>query len=143
MKITYDINQQMLWMMIFGVCTYMTDSFVGIALSINSDDISYCKSLRLTRWQMLRETLIFGKAAAIFAAAIQQFAIAWMLIAAIENIAKANGGIGVVLADSNKYFRFDQVYSIQLLILLTGITIDFTLRVIMVWIFPYTTLKKL
>lgn len=143
MKITGDIQQQMLWMMIFGVCTYMTDSFIGIALSINKDDISYCKSLRLTRWQMLRETLILGKSADIFLAATQQFAIAWMLISSIENIFKTNGGIGVVLADSNKYFKFDQVYAVQIIILLTGITIDFTLRLIRSWIYPYTQLKQI
>lgn len=141
MKLTSDIEQQMMWMMVFGVSTFLIDSFISISLSIGPDDIAYCKSLRLSRWKMVRELLIFGKASEIFAAATQQFAMAWMLIAAIENIFKSNGGIGVVLAESNKYFRLDQVYAVEIIILLTGITVDYTLRQVKLWLFPWERLK--
>jgi NitT/TauT family transport system permease protein len=132
------IEDQMTWMMVFGITTWLLDSMVGIALSISDDEVMYARSLRLTRWQTMREVLIKGKAADIFGAIIVNFAMAWMLLASIENIAKASGGIGVVLADSNKYWKFDQVYAIQLLILLTGIGMDWLLRKVKIFLFPYS-----
>ena len=58
-----------------------------------------------------------------------------------ENVCKSSGGIGVVLAESSKYIRLDEVYAIQLLILLTGIGLDFVLTKVRGFLFPYTLLK--
>lgn len=145
MKVTVemggDITDQMFYMMVFGVTTFLIDSLISISLSIGPADIAYCKSLRLNRWQMVKELLIFGKASEIFAAAIQQFAMAWMLVSAIENIFKTNGGIGVVLAESNKYLRMDQIIAVQIIILVTGTVCDYGLRSIRLWLFPQERLK--
>lgn len=137
MKITVDIQQQMLWMMVWGISTWLIYSLVGIALSITDKEIEYARSLRLNRWQVMREVLIKGKAADIFQAVIANFAIAWMMLATIENLSKGTGGIGVVLAESNKYYKFGEVYAIQILILFSGIGIDVSLRKIKDWIFPH------
>ena len=75
MKITDNTDQQMLWMMIWGITTWLMYSMIGIALSINDDDISYARSLRLSKWQMIKELLIKGKAVDIFQAFISNFAI--------------------------------------------------------------------
>lgn len=136
------VTSQMMYMMIFGITTWMTDSMIGIALSTSQDEVMYARSLRMSRWAAMREILIYGRAADMFKAVISNFAMAWMLLAAVENIAKANGGIGVVLAESNKYYKFEEVYAIQLLILCTGIVIDFLLNQLRLWIFPYTNLKS-
>lgn len=141
MKISGNIDEQMLYMMMFGITTWMVYAMIDIALSITDDEVMYARSLRLNRWQSMREILIYGKAADLFNAAIGVFAIAWMLLAAVENIAKASGGIGVVLAESNKYFKMEEVYAIQFLILFTGIIIDFLLRKLRHFLFPYTNLK--
>jgi NitT/TauT family transport system permease protein len=142
MKMTHDIQSQMLWMMVFGVTTWLIDSMVGVALAISPEEIMYAKSLRLNRWQMMREILMFGKAADLFQCIIANFAMAWLLLASVENIAKSSGGIGVVLAESNKYFKFDEVYAIQFIILLTGIGVDFGLNKLRAFFFPYTALKN-
>lgn len=89
----------------------------------------------------MRELLIYGKASNILECIISNFAMAWMLLAAVENIAKASGGIGVVLAESNKYYKFEEVYAIQLMILLTGIIIDYLLGYTKRFLFPHTNLK--
>lgn len=141
MKMTGSIEQQKSWMMVFGVTTWLVDSMIGIALSINDDDVMYARSLRLSRWQTMKELLIFGKAAELFGAVVSNFAMAWMLLASIENLVKSAGGIGVVMAESSKYYRFDEVYAIQILILLTGITIDAAGNWLKGVIFPYTALK--
>lgn len=138
MKITPDIDSQKLWMMIFGVTTWLIDSYIGVALSITDDDLAYAKSLRLSRTQMIKELFIYGKSKEIFEATIANFAMAWMLLAAIENISKSSGGIGVVLSESNKYFKLEEVYAIQFLILFTGIFIDYILNIVKLWMIPYS-----
>lgn len=136
------VNNQMLYMMVFGITTWMIDGMIGIALSISNDEVMYARSLRMSRWAAMREILIYGKAAEMFKVVISNFAMAWMLLAAIENIAKANGGIGVVLAESYKYYKYEEVYCLQIIILCTGIIVDALLNLIRGWIFPYTNLKN-
>lgn len=138
MKITPCMEDGMFAMMVFGITTWLVDSVIGVALSIKPDEIMYAKSLRLTRWQMMRELLIFGKAAQMFMAIVGNFAMAWMLLASIESIVKANGGIGVVLAESYKYYKYAQVYAMQILILATGNALDFGLNWTSLKLFPYT-----
>jgi len=142
MKMTPDISTMMSWMMIFGITTYMIDGAVGIALSVSKDEVNYAKSLRLSRWEVFRELIIYSKLPAFFIMAVSNFAIAWMLLSSVENIAKASGGIGVILAESNKYFKLENIYAIQLLILFTGIVVDYILNLIINWSFPYISLKK-
>ena len=142
MKLTSNVESQMSWIMVFGITTYMIDGAVGIALSISKDDVNYAKSLRLSRWQIFKELIIYSKLPIFFSMVIANFAMAWMLLASVENIAKSAGGIGVILAESSKYFHLEEIYAVQLLILVTGITIDFLLTKINNWLFPYITLKQ-
>jgi len=141
LKINPSATSQMMMMMCFTISAFMIDSFVQIALSIASDNINYCKSLRLSRWEMVRELLIYEKAPEFFIAAIQNFSIAWMMISTVENLFRSNGGLGVVLAGASKYFHYDEIYAIQLIILFTGIIADLILRRIRVFFFPYVKLK--
>jgi ABC-type nitrate/sulfonate/bicarbonate transport system permease component len=136
MKMTGDIQQQMSWMMIFGITTWLVDSMVGIALSITQDEIMYARSLRLSPWAAMREILVLGKAPLMAQAIVSNFAIAWLLLASIENISRGSGGIGVLLYDSNKAFNFNEVYAIQFTILLTGILLDYLLRKLVLALFP-------
>lgn len=142
MKITSSVEQQMAWIMVFGITTFMIDSAVGIALSIGKDEVDYAKSLRLNDWQRFRELVIFNKMPDFLYAVTQNFAMAWMLLASVENICKSSGGIGVVLAESSKYFRLEKVYAIQLLILFTGIGMDYILNLFSRILFPYKSLKR-
>lgn len=143
MKMTSNVDQQMTWIMVFGVATYLIDSAVSLALSITQEQVQYAKSLRLTPLQALRELVIYGKLADFMAIVIQNFAIAWMLLASVENICKSSGGIGVVLAESSKYMKLEEVYAIQILILFTGIMLDWVLNKVRDFLFPYTKLKRI
>ena len=90
---------------------------------------------------ILVELLIYNKLLPFFKAIIQNFAISWMLLASVENISKINGGIGVVLAESSKYFRLEELYAIQFVILFIGISFDYILNLIVKFLFPYYTIK--
>lgn len=142
MRLTGDVDSQMTWIMVFGVSTYLIDSAVGLALSVTNDQVDYTKSLRLSPFESLRELIIYGKLSDFLGIVIQNFAIAWMLLASVENICKSSGGIGVVIAESAKYTRLHEVYAIQILILFTGVSLDFLLNKLKGFLFPYTILKQ-
>lgn len=137
------IDDVPLSVMVFGISTFLIDAGINIALSISKDEVDYAKSLRLSRWKLFREVVIFNKAPYFFSAVIQNFAIAWMLLASVENITKSTGGIGVLLAESSKYFKLEELYAIQILILLTGTLLDYMLTKIHESFFPYIKLKKI
>jgi ABC-type nitrate/sulfonate/bicarbonate transport system permease component len=141
-KLTGDVDNQMFAIMLFGITTFMVDSSVGIALNIDKDMVDYSKSLRLPEWRIFYELIVLNKAPDFFRSIIQNFAIAWTLLATVENICKTSGGIGVVLAESSKYFRLEQVYAIQIIILATGLLIDVSLNKIYYSLLHYKTLKR-
>jgi NitT/TauT family transport system permease protein len=64
-----------------------------------------------------------------------------MMLATVENLCKSQGGIGVMLFDLNKWFKFEYVYAIQVYILLTGILLDISLTKLKYFLFPYSLLS--
>jgi NitT/TauT family transport system permease protein len=142
MRLTSNVQDQMSRMMIFGISTFLIDSAISIALSISKDEVDYARSLRLSHWQLFREIVIYNKLPYFFSTIIQNFAIAWTLLSSVENISKSGGGIGVLLAESSKYMKLEEMYAIQLLILFTGILLDYLLNTLHGLLFPYIKLKK-
>lgn len=74
-----------------------------------------------------------------FELARQNFAIAWMMLAMVENICRADGGIGIVLYDQNKHFHLDAVYAIQIMVLVLGMFFDWLFVKVRYILFPYVT----
>lgn len=138
MKITSDIQSEKLWLLVYGISVFFATSVYTI-MSNTDEQNEYAKTLKLNNWIRMREVIIYGTSADVFESVKQNFAMAWMMLASIENLCKTDGGIGVILSDSNKYFRFDQVYAILIMILLAGIVIDFLLDRMKLVLFPWST----
>ncbi len=68
------------------------------------------------------------------------FAIAWVMLAMVENLCRAEGGIGVLLFQEDKQFHISSVYAIQIIVLIVGIGIDWTLGFIRRVFCPYSVL---
>lgn len=137
MRLSHDVQEQKLLLMTFAIVGFLVASMVSTIKEIPQEKIDYCKVTGLNRWQMFRELVVFGKAYDLYECIRQNFAIAWSMLAMVENLAKSEGGIGVLMSDKNRLFNFEGVYAIQLLILLTGILIDYILRVGSKYIFTY------
>ena len=76
-----------------------------------------------------------------FEAIRQNFAIAWMMLAMTESICRAQGGIGVLLRDTDKHYKLEEVFALQITILLEGIEFDYLLTQIKIMLFPYSVIK--
>ena len=128
----------------YSIAVFYVTSVMGILNSVTNDDLNYARTLQMSEWKVFYEVKVLGKAHEMWDAMGQVFAIAWMMLAMVENLCKSEGGLGVVLSDNNKHFNFDQVYATLLLILLTGISLDLFIKFLKGIIFPYSilTLEK-
>lgn len=140
MKLTHDVDEQKTALLVFGIYTFLIDSVISSINSIPTSTYNYARTLKMNEWQVLWHVVIVGRLSHIFESVRQNFAIAWMMLAMVENLCKSQGGIGVVLSDLNKWFKFEYVYAIQFLILFTGLLIDWSLTKIKGFLFPYTLL---
>jgi ABC-type nitrate/sulfonate/bicarbonate transport system permease component len=137
MKLTHDVQEQKTWLITFGIMTFLTDSMCKVIIQRDKDKDDYATTLGLSPWMKMKELIILEKLPYMITAIGSNLAIAWTMLATVENLCKIDGGIGVLLAEQNKYFKFEKVYAILILILLTGIALDAIFRWLIWWLFPY------
>lgn len=128
-QLSADTNGQKTSLLVFGITVFLITSFLGIIADVRKEEYDYARTLKINHWRSFLEVTILGKSDLFMEAIRQNFAIAWMMLPMVENLCRADGGIGVVLTDQNKYFHLDGVYAIQIIVLLIGIGLD--------WFFGY------
>lgn len=134
------VDTQKILLLVFGIGVFFCTSVMAVIGGTSTEELNYARTLRFKEWRVVWEVIILGKLDLVFEAIRQNFAMAWMMIAMVENLCKSDGGIGVIISDQNKYFKFDYVWAIQLLILGTGIMLDWLLRKSKEWVLPYSSL---
>jgi NitT/TauT family transport system permease protein len=140
-EMTSDTNSLKISLLVFCITIFMVTSFLGIIFEVKKDELDYARSLKLNEWQTVWEVIILGKADQFLEAVKQNFAIAWMMLAMVENLCRAEGGIGVILFQENKQFHLDSVYAIQIMVLFVGIGLDWTLGFIRRIFCPYSVIS--
>lgn len=118
----------------------MVTTFIGIIFEVKREELDYARTLKLTPWESVWEVIIKGKADQFLEATKQNFAIAWMMLAMVENLCRAEGGIGVILFQENKLFHLDAVYAIQIMVLFVGIGLDWFLGFLRRIFCPYSVI---
>jgi len=138
--LTQNGHQLKLGLLIFGIVPFFVTSLMSIFNNINEQEFDLCKTLRMNNWQALWEVVILGRLDQVFEVMRQNFAISWMMITMVEGLSMSEGGLGTMLIKSNKYIDLGKVFGILFIILLLGISFDYLLGKIRVWLFPYTNL---
>lgn len=138
--LTPDTNSLKVSLLVFCIFIFMVTSFLGIVFEVKREELDYARTLKLNPWQSVWEVIIRGKADQFLEAIKQNFAIAWIMLAMVENLCRAEGGIGVILFQENKQFHLEAVYAIQIMVLIVGIGIDWALGFIRRIFCPYSVL---
>lgn len=139
-QITSDTSHQKLAILVFGITVFMVTGMCQVISEVKKEELDYARTLKMNEWQSTLEIIILGKADQMFELIRQNFAIAWMMLAMVENICRADGGIGIILSDQNKHFHLESVYAIQIMILFVGMFFDWLLKVGKRVFFPYSVL---
>lgn len=134
-------HQLKLTMLVFGVSVFMVTGMIAEIGSITQNQKNHARTLGMNEWHLVWEVVILGKMDKAFEILRQNFAMAWMMLSMVEVVSRSEGGIGVMLANQNKYFALASVFAIQGTIFTLGIGMDWLLGVVRNLAFPYACLK--
>ncbi len=126
-QLTADTSSQKTALLVFSITVFLVTSFLGVIADIKKGEYDYAKTLKMGHWRAFWEIIVLGKSDQFLEAIRQNFAIAWMMLPMVETFCRADGGIGIILTDQNKYFHLDAVYAIQIIVLFIGIGLDLAL----------------
>lgn len=126
----------------FGMTVFLTRSMIDVVKSVPQSDIDYARSLNLSGWRLTWELVLCGRSADMLDLTRQNAAVGWTLLAMVEGITRSEGGIGALLLNTNKYFKLDAVFAIQLTILTYGILQDIALQYFRYIVCPWTRLNR-
>ena len=136
-----DASDQKMALLLFSLSVFLVASFLGVIGNVTKDELDYARTLKMNEWRTMYEVIIRGKMSDMYDAFVQNFGMSWMMLIMIESLCRSEGGVGIIASDANKHFRLDQVYAIQIVILCTGIFLDFILMWLKGILFPYSTIK--
>jgi ABC-type nitrate/sulfonate/bicarbonate transport system permease component len=141
--ITNSGHNLKLSLLVFGIVPFFVTSLLSVINAINVEEYEMCRTLRMSSWRALLEVVIIGRFDMVIEVIRQNFAIAWIMITAVEGISMSEGGLGTMLIKSNRFINIDNAFAILIIIFLFGVLSDYLLGLIRGWLFPHTKLQIL
>jgi NitT/TauT family transport system permease protein len=129
-------------MLVFGVSVFFTISMADVISAIPQEKFDLARTLRMGDWEVLWEVVVLGTAAEGFVVLRQNAAMALILLGFVESIERSEGGIGALLATSDKYFHMAAIMAIQLLVLIYGLGQDCFIAWLRITLCPYADLTR-
>ena len=129
-------------LMVFFISTFFVTASNQMVSEVPREDMDYARTLRMSEWKVVYHMVIMERLHEAFEILRQNSAIGWAMVAMIEGIVRSGGGIGALLLSQNKHFRLEEVFAIQLFILVIGLAIDWTIRFIDRTACPHIALSR-
>lgn len=142
MLLTNDSYQLKLVLLVFGITVMMVSAMRAEVDAIGQAAVDHCRTLGMQHWRITYELVLLGKAEVFLDLVRQNAAVGWTLLTMVEGLTRAQGGIGALLLNQNRYFQLSGVFAIQLTILLYGIAQDYLLGRLKDALCPYSLLGK-
>lgn len=127
-------------LLIFTLTTWFVTSLLAVLDDIPEEEYEHARTLGMSRWRVVLEVVILGRLDRVLEVLRQNTAIAWVMLTTVEGIVRTEGGIGAMLLTQSKYLKLDEVFAIQITILLLGLFQDWMWGALRRLIFPYSTL---
>jgi len=127
-------------LLVFGMSVFFVTSMSAVVADIPREKFDYARTLRLSEWRMVWEVVVLGTADKAIEVLRQNAAMGWMMLTMVESISRSEGGVGAMLLNQNKHFHLAEVFAIQILILLVGMTQDYGIGVAKRLVCPYAAL---
>lgn len=138
-----NLSTARIYLLMFGIVPYMTTSIVAVVGSVEKVRLDAAKTLGLSPMQQVWHIQIREKAGDIADVIRQNLAMAFMMLTFVELRVREGGGVGVLLDDLHKNAHgYDEIFALQLSILLVGIAIDAASFYVIRWAFPFAFVKK-
>lgn len=130
-----------LWILVFGMTTFFVTSMSDVVAAIPRDAFDHARSCRMSEWRAVWEVVVLGTADKAFEVLRQNAAMGWLMLTLVEGIVRSEGGLGTAMLNQQKQFRIPEVFAIQLLILIVGMTQDWAIGALRRLFLPYADLR--
>ncbi|MFA6042631.1 MAG: hypothetical protein WCV85_06230 [Patescibacteria group bacterium] len=111
-------------LMLFAVTWFYLMAIVAIVRGVTDDRIEYGYTMRMGRWRTLWEIVILGTLHETLGVLLQFAGYGWAILTAVEGLSRSQGGIGVMILNSDKYLRIEDIFAMALAIFIVGVVID-------------------
>jgi NitT/TauT family transport system permease protein len=118
--------------------TFLVTSILSMIKDIPEQEFDHARTLGCSRWEMLWEVVIKGRLDYVFELVRQNLAIVWMMLVTVESILAAAGGLGFLIKNNDKLGDAGKVIALQIVIILLGMFLDFTITKLRKLIFRYS-----
>jgi NitT/TauT family transport system permease protein len=131
-----------IYMLTYGMTVFLVTALQSMVASVPQEDYDYARTLRMGEWQIVWEMIIRARLHEAIEIVCQVFAIGFSMLTMVEGIARAEGGIGVMLLNQNKHFMLAEIFAIQISIMLMGLLVDAGIRFINKLLCPYAFINQ-
>ena len=142
MLVSSDAHWLRVWLLAFGMFVFMVTALLAEIAATPRERIDHCRSLGMRHWRITGEVVVLGKADVVLDLVRQNAAVGWTLLTLVEGMTRAEGGIGALLLNQNRYFLLAGVFAIQLTILAYGLVQDALLSLLKDALCPWSRLGK-
>lgn len=126
------------WILVIFMSTFLTTSLLSMLRDIKEEEFDHARALGCNRWEILWEVVIKGRFDYVIENIRQNLAIVWMMLVTVESIMAAAGGLGFLIKNSDKFMNHGRIIALQIIILLVGLLLDFTLTKLRKVLFRYS-----
>lgn len=126
----------------FGMTSFFVTSMAQVVIEIPREHFDHLRVLGASELRILYEVVIRGTLDKALDVTRQNLAMGWAMITMVEGISRAEGGIGALILNQNKYFRLPEVYAILLVILVAGLLLDYGIGALTNVVCPYSRLDR-
>lgn len=133
-----DARSMQVWVLVIFMSLYFITSLLAVIQDIPQEEIDHARSLGCSRWEILWEVIVKGRMDYVIDVLRQNLAITWMMLVTVESILVAAGGLGVLIKNSDKFMNHGRIVALQIVILLVGLAIDYTLTTLRKSLFRYS-----
>lgn len=116
------------WILVIFMSTFLMTSLLSMLKDIPQEEFDHARALGCTRWEILWEVIVKGRFDYVIETIRQNLAIVWMMLVTVESIMAAAGGLGFLIKNSDKFMNHGRIIALQIVILLVGLLLDFTLN---------------
>lgn len=126
------------WILVIFMSTFLVTSLLSMLKDIKEEEFDHARALGCNRWEILWEVVIKGRLDYVIENIRQNLAIVWMMLVTVESIMAAAGGLGFLIKNSDKFMNHGRIIALQIVILLVGLGLDYTLTKIRKVLFRYS-----
>jgi ABC-type nitrate/sulfonate/bicarbonate transport system permease component len=127
------LTPDMYWLkvsiLVFGIAPWLITSLNSILETTPIAKINHARTLRFSEWRVAWKVKIWGNRDKAIEAFGQCAAMGLMMLTVAEKLSKDNGGIGVLLAGTEKFHDMSGIFALQVFVLLTiGVIQDIIIK---------------